>query len=452
MTDIFISYKSADRARVHLIATMLQNAGYDVWSDSRLEASGTPYPAQIWEKLIEAKAVIVVWSKHSLDSPWVHGEAEEARKDGKILQVRIDDCRLRPPFNILQTVDLSSWTGGDTPAWAQVFEAVKRLAGDKNQAVFKDRPGATPKGLALRQRSRFQAHSPSRAILFQTGVTAFVWSNDGRLCTLGADKKGAIWTRDGKNICRFPIVNGLGPAAAFNDDSSAVLVSDIYELTLRSTETGEALGHYSQSGEGVFEGVTFQRNVAVALRAKDRDVHTTGIFRLSRVQLSGRALSLEDLTQPVKLTSSRAVAFTSDLSRCFLVNDFGRMLTIDMHSGAQKPIPIEQCNQCFIDSRGTRLVVDVNAAWSVRDREGTPIASLDLGGALRHIAAFSEDAMLVATGSSKGSFALWEAASGRKLGWASTNGKSIDAIAFSKNGRSIAFGDQSGNVEIWDLV
>ena len=61
MTDVFISYKKEDAARVEPIARALAKAGYEVWWDHRIPP-GSTYRDVIGAALQSAKCVIVVWS------------------------------------------------------------------------------------------------------------------------------------------------------------------------------------------------------------------------------------------------------------------------------------------------------------------------------------------------------------------------------------------------------
>jgi hypothetical protein len=61
MSDIFLSYKSEDRARAKIIAEALEQHGYSVWWD-RVIPIGKNYDDVITEALDAAKCVIVLHS------------------------------------------------------------------------------------------------------------------------------------------------------------------------------------------------------------------------------------------------------------------------------------------------------------------------------------------------------------------------------------------------------
>jgi hypothetical protein len=79
MSDIFISYASADRERATLLSKALQRRGRSVWWD-RTIPPGKEYDQVIEEALDSAQCVVVLWSHASVASSWVKTEAAEAMR------------------------------------------------------------------------------------------------------------------------------------------------------------------------------------------------------------------------------------------------------------------------------------------------------------------------------------------------------------------------------------
>lgn len=81
---------------------------------------------EIDRALRTAGCVLVVWSRHSVDSQWVQAEAAVGCSCKTLLPVRIDDTPLRVPFQLLQTLDLSAGNGAFSAAQlAQLRTAVR---------------------------------------------------------------------------------------------------------------------------------------------------------------------------------------------------------------------------------------------------------------------------------------------------------------------------------------
>src|SRR5574339_574712 len=79
MADIFISYANEDRDRAAQLAALLEREGWSVWWDRRIPA-GRTWRSVLEDALDESRCMIVLWSEHSVNSPWVAEEAEEARR------------------------------------------------------------------------------------------------------------------------------------------------------------------------------------------------------------------------------------------------------------------------------------------------------------------------------------------------------------------------------------
>ncbi len=75
MADIFLSYAHADEATARRFAEGLERAGFSIWWDSSLR-SGDAFDAAIENALQAASAVIVLWSKTSVQSRWVRGRSD----------------------------------------------------------------------------------------------------------------------------------------------------------------------------------------------------------------------------------------------------------------------------------------------------------------------------------------------------------------------------------------
>lgn len=122
--DVFISYKREDRARVEPLAAALRRLRLSVWIDDALTPGGS-FTDDISEQIDRCRAQIVCWSTAASASDWVRGEAEIGRGRGVLICVRIEACRIHPPFNMLHTEDLSAWRGeGDDAAWAKVLQTL----------------------------------------------------------------------------------------------------------------------------------------------------------------------------------------------------------------------------------------------------------------------------------------------------------------------------------------
>ena len=122
MSDIFVSYASADRDRARAVAQALTDQGWSVWWD-RTIPPGRQFDEVIEEALDSARCVVVLWSKASVASQWVKTEAAEAMRRKILVPVLIEDVKIPLEFRRLQAADLSTWTGGNTHEEVRKFFA-----------------------------------------------------------------------------------------------------------------------------------------------------------------------------------------------------------------------------------------------------------------------------------------------------------------------------------------
>lgn len=135
MSEVFISYARSTEGEARRIADALRAAGYAVWRDDELPAHRS-YAAVIEERLKAAKAVVVVWSAEAVKSEWVQSEADRARSEHKLVQLRLDGAALPMPFDRIQCADLANWSGDATaPGWRRVADSVAALVHGGAQVV-----------------------------------------------------------------------------------------------------------------------------------------------------------------------------------------------------------------------------------------------------------------------------------------------------------------------------
>ncbi len=129
---IFLSYAHGDHAQAQRLAAALQRGGYTVWWDALIEG-GTRYAASIDEALETADAVVVLWSRNSVNSDWVRDEAAQGRERHRLVPLSLDGTHPPLGFRQIQMIDISGWNGRSN---APQLEAVRRgIAAAMGQAV-----------------------------------------------------------------------------------------------------------------------------------------------------------------------------------------------------------------------------------------------------------------------------------------------------------------------------
>ena len=125
--DVFISYARSTEAVAKRLEHALRDCGYAVWRDNELPPHRA-YADVIQERLSGAKAVIVLWSGEAARSQWVRAEADCARIEGKLVQVRLDATQPPIPFNQIQCLDFTRWRDARTDqTWRILTETLDHL-------------------------------------------------------------------------------------------------------------------------------------------------------------------------------------------------------------------------------------------------------------------------------------------------------------------------------------
>jgi len=137
MSDIFISYKREEQQVARRLADALQKKGWSVWWDPKLRV-GERFDDAIEEALKDAKSVIVIWSKLSVQSSYVRDEATFALNRNKLVPIQIEEVNLPFRFEGIQSAQLINWDGSDNfPGFQKLIADLKIILGEPSLEVKK---------------------------------------------------------------------------------------------------------------------------------------------------------------------------------------------------------------------------------------------------------------------------------------------------------------------------
>jgi hypothetical protein len=135
---IFISYSHEDKAVADKLGKLLERHGYEVWWDTFLIA-GQNYRERIANQLATADKVIVLWSSHSVRSPFVIDEAQRANKLGKLIPVVIDVSDPPMGFGHLHTVSSKDIAAEFGRIVAAIEDRIPISAGEVARTISRQR-------------------------------------------------------------------------------------------------------------------------------------------------------------------------------------------------------------------------------------------------------------------------------------------------------------------------
>src|SRR5215510_6542931 len=128
MADIFISYARADREIAKVFADAFAVQGWSVWWDPEI-SYGTQFDKVIEQEIARAKCVVVLWSKRSVESPWVRTEASDGNQRNILVPIRTEaDAKEPLEFRKVQTAELAGWSGDrESPTYQRLLRDIGRI-------------------------------------------------------------------------------------------------------------------------------------------------------------------------------------------------------------------------------------------------------------------------------------------------------------------------------------
>lgn len=153
MSHIFISYSHKDTDYAHKLAGELQDKGFAVWIDERLDY-GSQWPHEIQKQLDSCFAFIVIMSPRSFASEWVQSELQRAKRKMKpVFPMLLEGDE---PWLSVESTQYYDVRGGKLPD-ARFYSALNRLASGSQTAPV---PAGTP--VAASETAQVKAGSKRR--------------------------------------------------------------------------------------------------------------------------------------------------------------------------------------------------------------------------------------------------------------------------------------------------
>src|SRR3954471_969242 len=356
-TSVFVSDARADEKQAKAIIKCIHRAGFRVWWDA-LIPSGDRFSARIAEALEGARAIVVLWSVHSVDSVWVQDEAGWGRDHHRLIPISIDGSEPPLGFRQLQCVSLSK--GGvraTNPELRRALGAIAELL-DHPPLEFQAAPlvsrraaiigggavAATAAAIGAWRYSRPDSAANSIAVLpFQnlSGDASKQYLSDGLAAelraTLSRNPLLSVVGQASSNIFRNPSDDSRGIARKLNVisllDGNVLVAGNMIRIAVELVEGKSGFSRWSQKFERPLDNIlTLQDDVATAVdtalsarfasprkepRARSGgtrsaaafDAYLRGkdLFDSQRDEASDRG-ALQDFTQAVQLDPAYAAA------------------------------------------------------------------------------------------------------------------------------------------------
>jgi TolB-like protein len=191
MPSIFLSYCREDQPVARHFAEGLEREGFNVWWDQALDA-GEAFDKATEKALKDAGAVVVLWSKRSVESRWVRSEATQADRYGTLVPVTIEPCDRPIMFELTHTADLSSWSGDPAdPRWCSFVAGLRRFVGSPTQTTPAFAPAPPSARSTLRRNTAWIAMAVA-ALAIAVGVAWYLRDGEAGPASAAVDRSIAV--------------------------------------------------------------------------------------------------------------------------------------------------------------------------------------------------------------------------------------------------------------------
>jgi adenylate cyclase len=209
---VFLSYAREDAMAAKQLAGGIERAGHVVWWDHHIQG-GSRFASEIDRELKNSDAVVVLWSKTSVDSAWVQDEAAEGRDSGRLVPVLMGTAKPPLGFRQFQSVDFGDWDGSDDPdALGDLLDSIAQKTGE-----------AQPKGGAAKQPAKSRDRKASVCVLpfvnmsgdpeqeyFSDGITEDIITDLSKVSALSVIARNTAFMFKGQSIDVKEVAKTLG--------------------------------------------------------------------------------------------------------------------------------------------------------------------------------------------------------------------------------------------------
>ena len=212
MARVFLSYAREDIAAAKHLAAGIERAGHSVWWDHHIQG-GSRFASEIDRELKSADAVVVIWSKTSVDSAWVQDEAAEGRDSGRLIPALMGPVKPPLGFRQFQSIDLGKWDGDDEPA--AIGDLIAAIAQVTGEAQPKAETGTRPQKAKSRRASvcvlpfMNMSGDPEQEY-FSDGITEDIITDLSKVSALSVIARNTAFTFKGQSVDVKDVAKTLG--------------------------------------------------------------------------------------------------------------------------------------------------------------------------------------------------------------------------------------------------
>jgi adenylate cyclase len=211
LAKVFLSYAREDAAAAKQLAESIARAGHQVWWDRQIEG-GSRFSTEIDRELKNSDAVVVIWSRASIESPWVQDEAAEGRDSGRLVPVIFGADKPPLGFRQFQSIDFGAWDGAsEPPALEALIRAIAQKGGEPEAAADgKSEEKASAKRQSICVLPFQNMSGDPEQEYFSDGITEDIITDLSKVSALSVVARNTAFTFKGQSIDVKEVAQRLG--------------------------------------------------------------------------------------------------------------------------------------------------------------------------------------------------------------------------------------------------
>jgi adenylate cyclase len=207
---VFLSYAREDVGVAKQLAALIDRAGHTVWWDREIQG-GSHFASEIDRELKNADAVVVLWSKTAIESPWVQDEAAEGRDSGRLVPIIMGADKPPLGFRQFQSIDFNGWDGiGEPPALNGLLQALAQKGGDARPKEAEKQAATAKRRAAVCVLPFVNMSGDPEQEYFSDGITEDIITDLSKVSALSVIARNTAFTFKGQSVDVKDVAKTLG--------------------------------------------------------------------------------------------------------------------------------------------------------------------------------------------------------------------------------------------------